>query len=740
MNNIVGKPLNRVTGNLKVTGKAQYAAEFPIDNVTYGVMIISTIARGRITNIDTSATKSVPGVIGIITHQNATKLPFQQPAETPAVEPRVGQHLRVLQSDRIYFNRQPIGVVVADTLERATHAASLVKVSYAQETAQTSLESETARAFAPEETEQGGRAADVVWGDPEASLENAEIRIDENYNIPAEHHNPMEPHATIAIWSGERLTLYDKTQWPYNVRNHVALTFGIPQENIHVVSPFVGGAFGTSLRAWPHILVAAMAAQQVNRPVKLVLQREQMYGTTGHRPYTLQRVALGADREGRLNSIIHEGTAATSRYEQFTENLVNGSRMLYACDNVRTRYRLVDLDISTPTYMRAPGEASGVYALECALDELAYAANIDPLEIRLRNYAEVNPQDKLPWSSKFLREAYQLGAEKFGWSNRNPEPRSQRDGNVLIGWGMATSTYPMNRSRSAARAQILDDGTAVVQSATSDIGTGTYVAMTQIAAEALGLPPEKIRFQLGDSNLPYATVQGGSQTIASVGSAVRVACQQARDRVMALARQQSSWLASADPEAVAVEDGMMFLKQDPSQRLSYRDIFTQAGQDSIEVVTDSEPGDEQQRYSMHSFGVNFVEVQVDPDFGEMKVSRVVSVCDVGRVINEKTARSQTIGGIVGGVGMALQEHTLMDNRYGRYMNANLAEYHVPVNADIGEIEAYFVGEPDYHANPLGARGIGEIAMVGVAGAVANAIYHATGKRVRDLPITLDKLL
>lgn len=736
---IVGKPLNRVTGPLKVTGLAQYTAD-PIDNVTYGVMVMSTIANGRITDIDTNAAEAAPGVLAIVTHQNAPKLPFRKPEEAPAVDPIVGEHLRVLQSDRIYFSRQPIGVVVADTLERATHAASLVQVRYSEQDPQTSLEVEMERAFPPAEAEQGGRAADVVWGDPEAAFAAAPVRIDGNYTIPAEHHNPIEPHATIAAWEGDRLTLYDKTQWPYNVRDHVALTFGMPPENIHVVCPFVGGAFGTALRAWPHILVAAMAAQQVGRPVKLVLKREQMFGTTGHRPYTVQRVALGASQEGRLSAIIHEGTAATSRYEQFTEGLLSATRMLYACDNTRTRYRLVDLDISTPTYMRAPGEASGVYALECALDELAAAIGVDPVELRLRNYAEVNPQDNLPWSSKFLREAYQLGAEKFGWSERNSNPASMRDGRTLIGWGMATSTYPMNRSRSVAKAQILADGTAVVQSATSDIGPGTYVAMTQIAAEALGLPPENIRFQLGDSALPYATVQGGSQTVASVGSAVQVACTEARNQALALALSQHSPFAGLKAEDMAVEGGIMFSKQNPSQRQSYADVLQQAGRDSLEVVMDSEPGDEKQRYSMHSFGANFVEVRVDRDLGEIRVSRAVSVVDVGKVINEKTARSQTIGGIVGGIGMALHEHTLMDNRFGRYMNANLGEYHVPVNADIGEIEAYFVGEPDYHANPLGARGIGEIAMVGIAAAVANAIYHATGKRVRNLPITPDKLL
>ena len=740
MNNIVGKPLNRVTGPVKVTGKAKYAAEFALDNLAYGVIISSTIAKGRITDIDTSAIKAIPGVIGILTHQNAPQLPFQKAEELSPVELRVGEQLKVLQSDRIFFDRQPIGVVIADTLEGATEAAKKVKISYSQEDAQTSLEAQKGRAKTLGESSKGGRPSDTVRGNPQASFANAAIRIDQSYIVPTEHHSAMEPHATIAAWSGDNLTLYDKTQWPYNVRNHIALAFGISQDNIRVVSPFVGGAFGNTLRVWPHVLVAIMAAQQVNRPVKLVLERHQTFGTTGYRPHVIQRVALGADKDGRINTIIHEGLSGTSRYQEFAEGLFNATEMLYDCDNIETHRRLVDLDIGTPGRMRGPGAATGSYALECALDELAYAVAIEPMELRLQNYAEVNPKDRLPWSSKYLREAYQLGADKFGWANRNPTPRSMSDGQNLIGWGMASSTYPMHRSLSNAKAQILSDGTAIVQSATTDIGTGTYVTMTQIAADALGMSPENIKFQLGDSKFPYAPFQGGSQTIASVGSAVRSACTEARNKALALAKSQNSWLSNADRDDVVVEEGMMFLKQNSARRLSYGDILKQAGQESIEVEMAAQPGDEKQSYSMHAFGAVFVEVRVDELLGDINVSRVVSAIDIGKVINKKTARSQTIGGIVGGVGMALREHTLMDDRYGRFMNANLGEYLVPVNADIGQIEAYFVGEPDYHANPLGAKGIGEIAIVGVAAAIANAVYHATGKRVRDLPITLDKLL
>lgn len=736
MNQVIGQARKRVTGKLKVTGSAKYAAEFPVENVTHGVMTTSTIAKGRIVNIDTKEAQALPGVIAVITHQNAPQLPFKEiPQEQRISTASPGEYPQTLYTDRIYFYGQPVAVTVAETLEQAEQAASLIKVEYQQEQHNISVEQAKANGqlITPE------RRPDKSRGDAETALAEAEVSIDAEYKVPTEHHNPIEPHATIAIWSGDNLTIYDKTQWVKSVGQHLGSVFGIPQENIEVISPFIGGAFGCAGRVWQQTTIAPIAAKVVGRPVKLVLSRKQMFSMTGHRPYTLQRIAMGANKDGTLTSIIHEATGEVAQFETYTEKVLNATRFLHACPNVQTKYRLAKLDISAPTFMRAPGEAQGVYALESALDELAYELGIDPLELRQINYAENDPESNLPWSEKALRECYQKGAKVFGWSQRNPQPRSMSDNGILIGYGMATGTYPMLRFRAVAKARILKDGTAVVQSAASDMGPGTYTTMTLIASECLGIPSDRITFELGDSSLPFAPPHGGSMTTASVGSAVKAACEEARSQALALARK-TTLFAGVKSNDFKAQDGRIFDKQNPTQSLSYQEILTQANQDSIEAKATSEPGNEKQQYSMHSFGANFVEVRVDELLGVINVTRVVSAVDVGKIINPHTSRSQTIGGVVGGIGMALHEHTYQDARYGNYVNANLGEYLVPVNADIPEIEAIFCGEPDYHANPLGARGIGEIALVGVAAAVANAVYHATGKRVRDLPITPDKLL
>lgn len=737
MNQVIGQAKKRVTGKLKVTGGAKYAAEFPVENVTYGVITTSTIAKGQITNIDTKEAQAIPGVIAVITHQNAPQLPFQSiPKEQSLSTAPPGEYPQTFYTDRIYFYGQPVAVTVAETLEQAEQAASLIKFEYQEQPHNISVEQAKANGsvITPENRPDKSR------GDAESALANAEVSIDLDYKVPTEHHNPIEPHATIAIWEGDNLTIYDKTQWVKSVQQHLGSVFGIPQENVEVISPFIGGAFGCAGRTWQQTTIAPIAARVVNRPVKLVLSRKQMFSMTGHRPYTVQRVAMGANKDGTLTSIIHEATGEVAQFETYTENVLNASRFLHACPNVQTKYRVARLDISSPTYMRAPGEAQGVYALESALDELSYELGIDPLELRQINYAEQNPESNLPWSEKALRECYQKGAEKFGWSQRNPQPRSMSENGILIGYGMATGTYPMLRFQAAAKARIFKDGTAVVQSAASDMGPGTYTTMTIIASEALGIPSDRITFELGDSSLPFAPPHGGSMTTASVGSAVQAACEEARSQALALAQKTSSLFAGTKSSDIKAQDGRIFLKQNPSQSLSYQEILAQANQESIEAEATSAPGNEKEQFSIHSFGANFVEVRVDEMLGDINVTRVVSAVDVGKIINPHTSRSQTIGGVVGGIGMALHEHTYQDSRYGNYVNANLGEYLVPVNADIPEIEAIFCGEPDYHANPLGARGIGEIALVGVAAAVANAVYHATGKRVRDLPITPDKLL
>lgn len=742
MNQVIGQAKKRVTGKLKVTGGARYAAEFPIENVAHGVLSTSAIAKGRIKNIDTREAQAIPGVIAIITHQNAPKLPFRSiPQEKRVSTAPPGEYPQTLYTDRIYFYGQPVAVTVAETLEQAEQAASLIRVEYEKQEHSISVEQATAAGQLIVPPEGGRHSGDVSRGNPERALSQAQVSVDANYLVPTEHHNPIEPHATIAVWEGEKLTVYDKTQWVTSVQQHLGSVFGIPQENVSVISPFIGGAFGCAGRIWQQTTIAPIAARVVNRPVKLVLSRKQMFSMTGHRPYTTQRLALGANKDGTLTSIIHEATGEVASFETYTENLLNASRFLYACPNVQTKYRLAKLDISAPTFMRAPGEAQGVYALESALDELAYKLGIDPLELRLKNYAQLDPESNLPWSEKALRECYLQGAQRFGWNQRNPQPRSMQENGMMIGYGMATGTYPMFRNRAVARVRILNDGTAVVQSAASDMGPGTYTTMTAIASEFLGIPSDRIKFELGDASFPFAPPHGGSMTVASVGSAVKAACEEARKQALALAqKQRGSIFAGTKSNEIGATNGRMFLKQNPSEAISYAEILTQANQKYIEVEQASAPGDEKQKYSMHSFAANFVEVRIDELLGNINVTRVVSAVDVGRIINPHTAKSQTIGGVVGGIGMALHEHTHQDARYGNYVNANLGEYLVPVNADIPEIEAIFCGEPDYRANPLGARGIGEIALVGVAAAVANAVYHATGKRVRDLPITPDKLL
>ena len=710
MTTFIGRPVSRVDGRQKVTGGATYAAEFDVPGLAHGAVVRSTVANGRIASIDSRAAERATGVVAVLTHRNAPRLPYRE--HKALVDAVIGERLHVLQDDRVSHQGQPIALVIADTLEQANHAAMLVRVAYAPETGATDISGAEPVLPTQEKTDQGaGLPPETRRGDPEGALASAEVKVDQTYVIPRENHNPIEMHATIAAWDGDRLTLWDKTQWVHNVADEIAAVFGISADNIRVVSPFVGGAFGSGLRTWPHVTLAALGARMAGRPVKLMLSRREMYYGVGYRPHTVQRVALGASREGRLAAIVHDGYQETSTYEEFSEALLNASRFLHSCPNVYTRHRIAPMNVHTPTYMRAPGEASGVFALESAMDELAVALNIDPVELRLRNEPERDEFEKLPFSSRSTRECYRAAAERFGWSRRNPEPRSMRDGRSLIGWGMATATYPMNYAPASARARLLPDGTAEVTSAASDMGPGTWTSMTQVAAETLGLPIERVRFILGDTRLPRAPVHGGSMTMASVGSAVQAACRRARED--ALARGGANDLT---------------------------DAMRRLGQ-PVEASADVQPGDASQRFSMHAFGTVFVEVAVDPDLGETRVRRIVGAYGAGRIVNPKTTRSQCIGGMIGGIGMALMEHSVVDARNGRVPNANFAEYAVPVHADAPPLmDVIFVEEHDPHVNPLGVKGVGEIALVGVAPAITSAIFHATGKRIRELPVTPDKLL
>ncbi|MPR05452.1 xanthine dehydrogenase family protein molybdopterin-binding subunit [Microvirga tunisiensis] len=702
---IIGMPLSRVDGRKKVTGSATYAAEFDQPGQAYAAIARSTIAAGRIVSIDLSEAEQASGVVAILTHQNAPKLPYRAHKGDP--DPVVGERLHVLQSNEVNHQGQPVALVVADRLEQALHAASLVRVVYASATAST--DATQAQPVSPGNSTT--HPSETRRGDADAGLAAAEVKVDQTYVIPRQYHNPLETHATVAAWDGDKLTLWDKTQWLHNVADEIASVFDISSEDVRVISPFVGGAFGAALRTWPHVTLAALAARVVGRPVKLMLSRREMYYGVGYRPYTVQRFALGASRDGRLTAILHDGWQETSTYEEFRESLPHATKFLYSCSNVYTRHRLAPLNVHTPTYMRAPGEASGIFAMESAMDELAFALGIDPVELRLRNEPTRDEAQDRPFSSRSMQECYRLAAERFGWSQRNPQPRSMRDGHKLIGWGVASATYPVHLQAASALVRLLPDGTAEVVSAASDMGPGTWTTMTQIAAETLRLPVGKVRFNLGDTKLPRASVHGGSMTTASVGSAVQGACQKAR----------ASILANASTNDIA----------EAIRRLEH----------PYETLFHFTPGDAKKRFSMHAFGAVFAEVAVDPDLCEARVNRIVGSYGLGRIVNPKTTRSQVIGGMVGGIGMALMEHSPMDRRNGRAVNANLAEYAIPVHADNPpEMEAIFIDEHDPHVNPLGVKGVGEIAIVGVAPAIANAIFHATGKRIRELPITPDKLL
>jgi xanthine dehydrogenase YagR molybdenum-binding subunit len=707
----VGAPMDRVDGKLKVTGGARYAAEFPMSNVAHAVIVTSTVATGRIASVDTSAAEKAPGVLRVTTHLNAPKLPMKKAGML------VTSALSLMQDDRVHYNGQPIALVIADTLERATDAASLVKVRYASTTKPTlNMRAASGDAYPPKP--QFGGSPDSKRGDLAAGLAQADVKIDARYTTPIENHNPMEPHATIASWEGDKLTVWDATQYVMGDRDALAGIMGVAPENVRVVSHFVGGGFGCKGLMWSHVPLAAMAAREVSRPVKLVLSRRQMFGPVGGRPQTEQHVVLGAKRDGTLTAVRHDSVSHTSRYEDYTESCANVTRMLYATPNQITTHRLVKLDLGAPTFQRAPGESPGTFALESAMDELAVSLGMDPVELRLKNYAEKDPESGRPWSSKSLRECYRIGAERFGWAKRSA-PATMRDGNVLIGYGMASAAYPTYRMPASVSVRLTTDGTgnvrALVQTSSQDLGTGTYTVMTQIAADALGLTPEQVRFELGDSRMPPSPVSGGSMTAASTGSAVDAACRGARKQL------EARGVAMTDNASLAA-----FLARQPDR--------------SFSVTGSSTPDAESQKYSSHAFGAVFTEVRIDRDLGEIRIPRIVAAYGAGKILNAKTARSQLQGGIVWGVGMALEEETLVDPRTGRYINADLAEYHVPVHADIGTLDVTMVDEVDPYVNPIGVKGIGEIGITGVAASIANAVYNATGVRVRELPITLDKVL
>jgi len=733
MLNLIGQPLDRVDGMLKVTGRALFIGDVLLPRLAHASLVLSTIPKGRIVAIDTAAASSMPGVLLVLTHANAMSLPQGGRA---AVKPPAGRVLNLLQDDVVHYNRQPVAVVVAESLQQAAAAATAVRVHYAETPAQLDFEAARAAAHSPghinRDEADSHRGADPV---PQAAATIAAV-----YTTPMEHHNPMEPHATVAHWQGEQLTLYDTTQYISGDQETVAKTLGIPKDNVRVVCPYVGGGFGCKGSVWSHVVLTVMAAKQLGRPVKLVLERPQMFGPVGGRPRTEQHLTLAADPAGRFISTVHDVFSHTSEIEDFAEGSAIQTRMLYACPNVDTTHRVVPLNVGTPTFQRAPGESTGTFALETAVDELAYALQIDPVELRMRNEPPIDPQKRLPWSSRSLRECYRSGAEAFGWSRRNPAPRSMRDGKSLVGWGVASATYPANRSPAHATARITPDGVVVVQSGTQDLGTGTYTVMTQIAAETLGFPVERVHFELGDSNFPQAPVSGGSQSVASVAPAVQAAAQALREKLIAMAMlDEASPVFRAPTQDIVIDNGNIG-RRSASRREPLAATVVRSGERAIEVTAEAQPGAERQAYSFHSFGAVFAEVNVDRDLGMIVVPRIVARYGVGRLMNAKTGHSQLMGGVVWGLGMGLMEESVLGRPSGRIVNANLAEYHVPTNADVRTLDIETVAEEDWHVDPLGAKGVGEIGITGVAAALSNAVYHATGVRVRELPITLDKVL
>jgi xanthine dehydrogenase YagR molybdenum-binding subunit len=725
----MGQGLDRVDGRLKVTGQARYAGEYPETGLLYGSVVSSTIARGRVTHIDVTEALQVPGVVMILDHKNRPKLASYDEDYEDA-DSADGSPFRPLYNDRVLYSGQPLALVVAETLELARHAGSLVRIEYLAQSHQTDLLAEQEHSHAaPAELPK-------PRGDFQTAYAAAATSIDAHYSTPVEHHNPMEPHASTVLYQADgSLQIHDKTQGPQNCQDYLHKVFGLEKDKIRVLAAFVGGAFGSGLRPQYQLPLAVMAALELKRSVRVSLTRQQMF-TFGYRPRTLQRLRLGASADGRLQAVAHDALGQTSRFEDFTEHVVEWSGMLYKCDNVELGYKLAPLDVYTPLDMRAPGAALGLIGLECAMDELACALSIDPVQLRLTNFAERNGNQDKPYSSKELRACYSQGVERFGWSKRNPEPRSMRQGRQLIGWGMAGGVWESMQMKASAKAHIDAEGKLTVSSATTDIGTGTYTVMTQIAAAAAGVSVADTTFLLGDSSLPTAPLQGGSFTVSSVGTAVQQASQALRKKLFEVACQLDTRFATATAEQMIIADGYLQLGD---HRVALREVLSgQPG--GLQVQVDAEPDEKREGYATATHSAVFVEVLVDEDLGTIKVNRVVSAIAAGRVVNPKMARSQILGGVVWGIGMALQEETQTDHNLGRFMNHSLAEYHIPVHADINEIDVIFVEEHDEIVNALGSKGVGEIGIVGVPAAVANAIYHATGKRVRDFPITLDKVL
>lgn len=721
MSRFVGRPVDRVDGVAKVTGGARYAADTAVTGVVHGVLVMSTIARGRILDIDTRAALAMPGVIDVFTHHNAPRL------ELPTFPYLKG--FVPLQDATIHHNGQPVAYVVARTLEQAQDAATRVDVRYEERRPQATLDDAIDEAYLPAPVEEN----DVVRGDPSAGLAQAEARIDATYRSPGHRHNPIEPSATLAVWVRSKLTVYETAQGIALTRAALSAALGVPAADIRVVATFLGGGFGAKGAVWPHTLLTAAIARRVGRPVKLVLTRAQTYTSNGGRSEFRQRIRLGARADGTLTAMTNYSTQHTSRSDEYLFNRSESTQQLYACPNVHVRQRAVKLDLPTASYQRSP-ETTSHFGLETAMDELSYVIGMDPVELRLRNYAEVNPLTGERYSSKHLRACYRMAADAFGWSRRNPNPGSTRDGHEFVGWGMATEAHTYNGFPSSASVRISTDGRVLAKSGTQDIGTGTYTVMTQVVAQTMGMPLEAVTFRLGDTRYPETGVSAASATVNSVSGAVQRAARSVRDEVARIAvSDRRSPLMGLNAEQVGTDQGFLFDRDDPARRERYARVLHRHGR-SIQFTRSSAnvPG--------YTTGAVFVEVRVDPRVGRVRVVRTVSAHDPGRVMNVQTARSQVIGGITAGIGYALMERAVIDRRSARVLNANLSTYLIPVSDDVPDMTALFVDKPDPESSALGAKGFGETPITGVPAAIGNAVYHATGRRVRSLPITQDKLL
>jgi CO/xanthine dehydrogenase Mo-binding subunit len=727
---VIGDPVDRIDGPLKVTGAAPYPSDFTFPDLTHAVLVQSTIAAGTIGGIDTAKAEAAPGVLAVITHENAPALidapltPLGPPPPFP------------FKDNRIVHQGQHVAVVVARTRAQAAAAARLVEISYEQVAPVLSI----ADPRAPVLLDRWGQ--DVDRGDVTAALASAEVTYDETFATAAVTNNPMGLFATVARWNGNRLTVHDSSQDPMSTRRALATVFGLPETDVRVLVPYLGGGFGAGLRAWPHVILTALAARVVGRPVKLVLTRPQMFTSVGHRPETLQRVRLGATRDGRLVAMDHESTATIAAVDDGgVEPVTQLTGNAYSCPNVATHDRRARLHIPSPHWMRGPGTTQGNFAVESALDELSCTLGIDPIELRLRNYAEVHPGSGRAWSSEALRECYRVGAERFGWARRTPGIGSMRDGNWLVGYGMAGVTFTSGQAACQATVSVRRDGTAQVRSAATDLGTGTYTIATQVTAELLGLDIGQVHVEIGDSDLPFAPYSGGSGMATSLSGAIQDAVGKlVRAFLDVVADDEASPLRGRRADEVTATEGGIHVAGVPSIGETYAAILARHGLPEITADGERNPGGNAREPTANgSFAAWFAEVRVDADLGVLRVARIVSAVDAGRILNEKLARSQMIGGAVMGIGMTMLEETVFDHETGRIANATFGDYLIPANADVPDLEVAFVGTPDT-VRPLGIKGIGEIGVVGVSAAIANAVYHATGRRIRSLPITIEQFL